>query len=83
MGETTYGTATRDFVQVVNKNNLCPNCGYCACCGRGGYFVQPYPWRPQYPHWGQWQGTLLGQQGNQTDLTQGPVTACNHEPSGQ
>lgn len=27
----------------------CPSCGYCPCCGRGGYQFWPwtYPWRPR------------------------------------
>lgn len=30
------------------QSNLCPNCGYCPCCGRNNQrFIQPlpdYPW---------------------------------------
>ena len=28
--------------------HVCPNCGYCPHCGRGGY--RPMPWYPQ-PYW--------------------------------
>lgn len=42
---------------------VCPNCGYCPCCGRGGYQQAPYwptyppnptpsiPYWPGYPTW--------------------------------
>lgn len=47
--------ATSGFLHVEGLNGLagvgaggtCPRCGYCPCCGRGGYdryWGRPYPW---------------------------------------
>jgi hypothetical protein len=33
------------------KNCICPNCGYCPCCGRP-YRNYNYPYYPAYPYWG-------------------------------
>lgn len=35
--------------QKNSKQDACPNCGYCPHCGRGGYYMIPWPYRPLYP----------------------------------
>jgi hypothetical protein len=43
------------------SQNVCPNCGYCPHCGRGGYHTYPY-WLYQ-PCWTQpyiWGTTTTG-----------------------
>lgn len=55
MDETTTN-ATQQQNLAQNTQHMCPNCGYCPCCGRANarpYFA-PYPY---WPYWGQvWWG---------------------------
>ena len=45
---------------MESKSDVCPCCGYCKHCGRGGHHVvplsiYPYPkpwWNPYQPTWG-------------------------------
>ena len=32
------------------QNHICPNCGYCPCCGRP-YGNWNFPHYPTYPYW--------------------------------
>jgi len=32
-----------------SKTHICPNCGYCPCCGRRTPYSQPY-YPPYYPY---------------------------------
>lgn len=36
--------------------NVCPACGYCPSCGRGGHYTAPYypPYQPNYPYMPVW-----------------------------
>lgn len=36
---------------AVQPQHVCPNCGACPHCGRGGYRTYPYPYYTQ-PWWG-------------------------------
>lgn len=38
--------AAEQKLQPLNQQ-VCPNCGRCPCCGRGGYWG--YPYQPNYP----------------------------------
>ena len=35
---------------TTHTSGVCPNCGYCKCCGRGGVYTYPatYPYNPWY-----------------------------------
>jgi hypothetical protein len=55
-------TSTLDYLQQVSDkketSSVCPSCGYCPTCGRGGHYHAPYvvpqPWTPTpYPWWNQ------------------------------
>ena len=50
--------------QYQGEQHVCPNCGRCPCCGRGGYQFQPWPGYPN-PYIGDplpnpWGGTYWG-----------------------
>jgi len=52
-------------IQPPQPQHVCPACGHCPCCGRGGYQFQPWPGYPNpyigdpipYPWGGPWYGT--------------------------
>ena len=52
-----------DFkLHSYEEQHVCPNCGRCPCCGRGGYQFQPWPRYPapyigDVPGWMQWGPT--------------------------
>ena len=43
---------TTDAPGTDTGNSVCPNCGYCPCCGRPNYpyWMGPYWYRPYFPY---------------------------------
>lgn len=50
------GTTNAEFEKLADQPKaVCPNCGYCPHCGRGGHGVAPYQPMP-YPYYDPWGG---------------------------
>ena len=57
IGQTATGgwQDTTGYQGGQQPQHVCPACGYCPCCGRGGtpvpYYPSPYvpPYQPTYP----------------------------------
>jgi hypothetical protein len=54
--------------QNQNQQSVCPNCGYCPCCGRSRFAQPQYPWTQPYITWGT-SGQLIQQPNAQVTTT--------------
>lgn len=85
--QTTGGTGNVLWEQIKKElaldkpDGVCPRCGYCPHCGRGGYQTIPYyPYHPYpltpYPWWQYptWSGTGTTTIGSQDAGTLGTIT---------
>ncbi len=57
---------------------VCPNCGYCPHCRRGGYYKDPYAYPPYYPpypqHYPFWYGGNVFENTQTIPASSEPIT---------
>lgn len=47
----TSDSLTIQFQELINKSNICPNCGYCPTCGKPSQYQPDWTYRPYYSPW--------------------------------
>ena len=74
---------TNSYTVNQPATSVCPNCGHCPTCGRGGYQTYPYtrPWEYSWVYWypnpytNPYQPAWTGSGSNTIPITPGSSTS--------